>query len=311
MIPQPATHGVNVYDPEQEPAPVQCSTCGQANRWTWYAVPAHVAHLMRSRWLPPPNEKCETCHAAADDRKRRWDFEHRQQRAGIPERDRWARRNMWVDQYAGESIGDFRARLVALPHPRIGVTEANRAALRGLYKFKPGDGSAYLEGGVGTGKTLLACAVANDLLAQEHAFVPTTDATGHRRVKITGGWSVLFLSEDELVQKLRMKERDREGTAMDIATVASGVDLLILDDIGSVTSPPQYIRDMLVAVIDRRYGMHRRSMLVTSNIALDKLAESYGARAVSRLAEMVGPRRYTMTGEGWRSVAAARTDRAT
>jgi len=102
----------------------------------------------------------------------------------------------------------------------------------------------YLHGGVGAGKTTLACAALNEL---------------HR----AGKAGCMFVRVPELLIQLQ-GEGDRER----FASVCS-VDALVLDDVGA-SQGTDFARRMLQSVYDARIAKDRRTIW-TSNLDLDEL----------------------------------------
>ena len=129
----------------------------------------------------------------------------------------------------------------------------------------------YLQGGNGTYKTLKAASIARALLDR--------------------GRTVRFISSASLMSEFR-DTFDGFKTEADIFDALSGVDLLVIDDLGK-ENPSSWAATMLYTVIDGRYGACK-PIVVTSNYSKPELivrlkgeADDSTARAiVSRLTEM-------------------------
>ena len=114
-----------------------------------------------------------------------------------------------------------------------------RKSGRGLYIFSKTKGS---------GKTFLACAMANEIMKDKDICVK-------------------FISVPELLEMTKKSYRDfaREGDLDRIKTA----ELLILDDIGAETKK-EWVDTELFRLIDYRYSS-RKITIFTSNIAMDML----------------------------------------
>lgn len=193
--------------------------------------------------------------------------------AGVPERYRaydWARA---VVRGKDEPWPEFRARVDAVPGT-LGVTPLTAPAAKLCRGWTPKDGSVYLEGHVGGGKTLLVCTVLGTLAAQ--------------------GVSCMFLPERQLW------EGTLDGTKPQRR--AKDVQVLAWDDFG--TTELRGADDWKVAVVEEvvsaRYDAGR-PILFTSNVPLEAAGAKFGARVKSRLREMVGDRHRVVVDHDWRT----------
>lgn len=118
-----------------------------------------------------------------------------------------------------------------------------------------GMSNVLLLGGVGTGKTHAAVAMA--------------------RRRFEGGADVLFAPAVELLDDLR--PNGPEGT-MDRAC---SVDVLVLDDLGS-ERPTDWTGERLYRLVNRRW-LEERPTLVTANLSAEALEQAVGNRMFSRL----------------------------
>lgn len=99
----------------------------------------------------------------------------------------------------------------------------------------------------GSGKTLLACCIANEIL-KKYAI------------------SVKFISVPDYIELIKEKDdgsREKRVSLMD-------ADLLILDDIGAQVENKDWITTALFRLIDRRYTNHLPTIF-TSNMRIDDL----------------------------------------
>lgn len=132
----------------------------------------------------------------------------------------------------------------------------------------------YLYGGVGTGKSETACAIARRLLRKHHR--------------------VLYLNEPLFLGQLKgiYAAKDESMSAEAKIDEASEVEVLIIDDMGK-TKPTTFAVETLYRIIEYRYAQ-QLTTIITSNWTLEdlqremgKLGETDKAQAiVSRLREM-------------------------
>jgi DNA replication protein DnaC len=122
----------------------------------------------------------------------------------------------------------------------------------------------WLWGSPGTGKTTMA------MIVSRHA--------------IDAGRSVAIYSCPRLLSVIR---ESIDGSGMlDFIDRLAQVDLLHIDDLGAERRT-EWVVEQLYTIINARYEA-QRSMLVTSNLDRDELAEQLGERIVSRLEGMCG-----------------------
>ncbi len=139
----------------------------------------------------------------------------------------------------------FAAARLSTFQPRPGTELAQAAAGR----WQQGSHDLYLGGPVGSGKSRLACSLANE-------------AT-------TTGASAAFFDVSDLITKARAFEFD-EAT-VDPLSQARRVDVLVLDDLGSVEKASDYTLRVLLGLYNDRLANRRRT-LWTSNLSLDQLS---------------------------------------
>jgi DNA replication protein DnaC len=135
----------------------------------------------------------------------------------------------------------------------------------------PATDGLLLTGQVGSGKTFLACCIANAVL--------------HR------GKAVLFAVVPDLLDLIRSTydpgRSNVEISEFDILDQAKQVPLLILDDLGA-HNYTEWTRNKIYSIVNYRLN-HRLPVIVTSNISPEDLEGYLGERTTSRLLEMCKP----------------------
>ncbi len=139
------------------------------------------------------------------------------------------------------------------------LDDSNAAAVAQARYFVEGvHPGLYIHGGVGTGKTALACAVLNDC---------------HK-----AGQGVRFCRVTDLLRSLVQPDGDQQFAKL------AQVPVLVLDDVGAQKGS-DYARAALVSLYEKRTDNNHRTVW-TSNLDLDELADFMGedARLSSRIA---------------------------
>ena len=138
------------------------------------------------------------------------------------------------------------------------------------------EGSLYLTGPAGTGKTHAAAATALDVIA----------TTGRR---------VQWLNVPSFIANIRASFGDGGEPMPTPHDLVRYQNLVVIDDLGAQRTT-EFVRETLYALINELYEQEVR-FIITSNVPPAKLGESLGDRVVSRLAEactvipMTGPDR--------------------
>lgn len=129
-----------------------------------------------------------------------------------------------------------------------------------------------LNGPVGSGKTFLACCIANELL--------------------TGGKKVLFTVVPDLLDQIKAtygSNRSNAITESDLLDTAREVPILILDDLGA-HNYTDWTRNKIFTIINYRLN-YQLPTIITTNINLEDLEEHLGERTTSRILQMCKPYR--------------------
>lgn len=133
-----------------------------------------------------------------------------------------------------------------------------------------------LIGPVGSGKTYLACCVANGLM--EH------------------GISVLFIVVPDLLDEIKAtydgQRHSTETTEHELVDAARKVEVLILDDLGA-HNYTDWARNKIYTIINYRIN-HSLPTIITTNLNLGELKEYLGERTTSRIIQMCRPYRLLM-----------------
>lgn len=122
-----------------------------------------------------------------------------------------------------------------------------------------------LEGSIGSGKTHLAAAIANELL----------DA----------GKTVLFLVVPEFLDEIRSSYQDSsDGSEGALMQKAKNVPVLILDDLGAHTYT-SWTQSKIFTLLNHRLN-YNLPTVITTNLSVEEIGEALGERTASRLLEL-------------------------
>jgi DNA replication protein DnaC len=181
----------------------------------------------------------------------------------------------------GQIVGERRARGLsnAIPRKYRGVSfdrppvtemptatvQVVRAYVRNLAQ-RLGEGRGlWFYGDVGTGKTTLAMLVS--------------------KTALEAGRSVAIYSLPRLLAEIRdTYEEGSRHSYTDLLDRLAEVDLLHVDDVGTEKTSP-WVLEQLYAIVNARYE-EQRSIILTTNLDREALAEQINPRTVSRLEEM-------------------------
>jgi len=145
------------------------------------------------------------------------------------------------------------------------VTAAVRRFVNRIDENVDGGRGLWFFGSVGTGKTTLA------MLVSRHA--------------LEAGRSVAIYSLPRLLAEIRTTfDDDRANSYTGLLDRLTAVDLLHIDDVGAEKTSP-WVLEQLYAIVNARYE-DERSMIITTNLERDDLAEQINERTVSRLEQM-------------------------
>lgn len=162
-----------------------------------------------------------------------------------------------------------------------GNERALKLARRYVEKFddlKASGQGIMFYGDVGTGKSYIAAAIANELMSELHTVVMTS------------------------FPNILERALDFDGSGLDFASRA---ELLVIDDLGAERST-DFALEQMYKVIDDRYRS-KRPIVLTTNFSLDhmkKCSDIRYNRIFDRLFEMCYP--VELTGLSWRKRSAVR-----
>lgn len=120
-------------------------------------------------------------------------------------------------------------------------------------------------GSAGTGKTMLASAVATEILSRGAAAVTVSAFDMVKRAK---DYHTQFAIDDY----------------QDLFTPMLECDLLVIDDLGTETVLKNITREYFYTIINERW-LRKKNTVITSNLSLNMLLERYGEAVYSRLCD--------------------------
>lgn len=248
--PSPSLENSQVRDePRIESVELYCATHG---KYTGYH---HTGMTMQVQQECP---RCVDAGYAKQDAERRRSAEQQMRArklkeilaiAGIPAR------------FATKTLDDYQAPEYA---QRVALTICKKFAGTWPEQHRKG-GSLVLVGGPGTGKTHLACAIANVIMPDHLA-------------------TVAFGSVSDIMREIRSTYGNKTDRT-EIQALADLVkpDLLIIDEVGA-SSGSEHEVQMLFDIIDKRYR-NLRPTIVISNLNEEKLEQFLGHRVMDRFRE--------------------------
>lgn len=156
-----------------------------------------------------------------------------------------------------------------------------------------------LHGNMGTGKTLYAAILLQEVLKRSLA----NGVVDPNDIRLKGGLSVLFVSEPALLHEITATWKADGGSQKALLKRLAKKSILCIDDVGTITSTNTHLLDFYAALIDERYK-RRLPTIITSNLRHDDLKLAIGARAADRFFEK---NRVIVMGFDWNSYRGGQT----
>lgn len=277
-------------DKEGIPEPIPCEFCGKPRYKQGFYLGSRIIWSL----LPTP---CDCPEAIAAREREREEREAQEEAERKAEEERRLRDK--IAKIVGESgMGE---RFLRRTFQNTVITNENRRAVTAAKKYaegfeqllpkrgqpEPGRNGLFITGSPGTGKTHIAAAIANYLMAQ--------------------GRPVICMTMIDLLDRIKRtysKVNENEGDVLDIY---KKVPLLVIDDIGK-ESMTDWAVSTIYNIVNGRYEAYL-PLIVTTNYDTDTLISRMTPRetgddttahaTLDRLMEMC--KGITLTGESWRS----------
>ena len=274
------------YDP---PEPVACEFCGKPRYTKGFVLQDRIA------WIPTGPEPC-TCEKARELQEAKARAKAEAEAAEEAKRRAEAKRARIAKIIGSSGLGkrflnrrfdNFEAEPGVASGFKIAQGYAkNFARLQKDPESQEKNGLMFT-GLKGTGKTHLAAAIANKLMAE--------------------GVPVVFATMIDLLDKIKESFEHKNGTSEDeVLRLYKSVDLLIIDDIGK-EQPTEWALAKMYQIINARYEDYK-PIIITSNYSPEELADRMTPRGGDRkTAEATIDRILEMTyivplaGESWRT----------
>jgi DNA replication protein DnaC len=162
------------------------------------------------------------------------------------------------ERFSGKSFLDY----VADSSRKMEVLAQCKLFAQGFESIEKSSSTLFMFGNIGTGKTHLACAIANHLIAQGKTALYVTTNNLVRRVRATWAKSSAMTEEQQIAAFTKP-------------------DLLVIDEVGASTGSDNE-KQILFDVINTRYEA-QKPFIIVSNLSIDGIKGYLGDRAFDRL----------------------------
>jgi DNA replication protein DnaC len=181
-------------------------------------------------------------------------------------------------ELAGISKRNSKFTIDTLPEGTLGLGNLRRYGETITDRVAAGQG-VYFHGGVGSGKTTAACAIAMSFIIAKSLENIRTGANNVSQL-------VQFAQTADLLETIRagFSDDDARQHADALVERLKTVPLAIIDDIGA-EKPSEFTRERLLQIIGARYD-NELCTIFTSNLSPTDLREPLGDRIQSRIAGM-------------------------
>lgn len=199
----------------------------------------------------------------------------------------------------------------------IDIDETNRLEVMKMKRWEPSQGSIWIEGEVGSGKTTLAATIANELLnqpflmqevivkdgqvvevAETGNFTPyrqRVSEAGALHIRTSRSHNIKFIEEPQFYREARAFERfGRRTNTADPLKIACDCSVLIIDDLGKVADGKRDL-DIFQVLITTRYNANKPTIF-TTNLTWQQLSTVFEGSIASRMSEMCRGRTFTLRG---------------
>lgn len=289
---------------KEPPEPTTCQFCGKT--LYHYGLKHFLGRHEVFLWFEDP-ERCD-CEEA----KAYWAEQDRLKKEAEAEEQR-QKEMEWMRKRVARLVREsgIRGRFANRTFDRFEVTDINRKAYEKCKRYadsfpimlptkdergnvvppKKERNGLFITGSYGTGKTHLACAIANQLMQ--------------------GGTAVICMTMIDLLAKIKSTfEKDDTATEAEVMRLYEEIPLLIIDDIGS-EQPTEWGNTHIYSIINARYEAYMPTIVTTNytgNELIRRMTPTYGGKlgdtrnaekTLDRLREMCAG--MEMYWESWRS----------
>ncbi|GGO89121.1 hypothetical protein GCM10011348_46130 [Marinobacterium nitratireducens] len=210
---------------------------------------------------------CPQCQAEIDRERDERDRDAREQefrRNRIEHERRMLERRLSASEipakYQTRTFANYRAK----DEGQVRALTACQRFADNFHEFQRTGAGLIMTGRPGTGKTHLACAIANQLIGQGHTAV--------------------FITVSKMIRKIRETyRRDSEHTEQQVIDSLRDVDLLIIDEVG-IQRGTESEEHLLFEVLNERNSVFAPTVLL-SNLTATEIKAFIGERAMDRLRE--------------------------